>query len=60
MIAKYHAECWATGKSKKEIQTEIDYQKSLFTMDHPNPFPHSGAWANERILTLEEILNNSK
>lgn len=56
--AKYEAECWATGKSNEELQEEINYLDSLWSMKHPNPFPKNAQHSYSRLYTLQEILKS--
>ena len=54
----YAAECWATDKSKEEIQSEINYLQNLWKIKHPNPFPKNAHYSYIRIVTLKEILKS--
>ena len=57
IAARYSAECFAEHATKEEIEAEIAYSKSLWTMKHPNPFPHSAHFSYVREMRLREILN---
>ncbi len=57
-VSVYAAECWATDKSKEEIQSEINYLQNLWKIKHPNPFPKNAHYSYIRIVILKEILKN--
>ena len=56
--AKYEAEIWAAGKTNKQLETEIEYIKSLWSSKLPNPFPKNAHHSYSRGMTLREILKN--
>ena len=55
IYANYHAECWATGKSKEEIQEEITRCEMMWHSKLPNPFPGNAHLTHLRIGALKEI-----
>jgi hypothetical protein len=57
--AVHDAETWAVGKSKKEIQKEVDYIKSMWLMGRDFQFPRSAAYQYSREMRLREILEGS-
>jgi hypothetical protein len=59
IAARYSAECFAEHATREEIEAEIAYSKSLWTMKHPNPFPHSAHYSYVRELTLVGILDGT-
>lgn len=58
MSAIYHAVNWADGKSKSEIEEEIQRLEDMWTSKLANPFPKSAHWAYTRLETLKAILND--
>jgi hypothetical protein len=54
--AVHNADCWAVGKTKKEIQKEIDYIASMWKMGRDFQFPRSAAYQYSREMRLREIL----
>jgi hypothetical protein len=54
--SKYHAVCWAIGKSKAEIETEIQRIEAMWTSKLPNPFPKSAHDSYSRMEMLRVIL----
>jgi hypothetical protein len=56
--AVYSAKCWATSRTKKEIQDEISELENLWKIKHPNPFPKNAHYSHIRIVTLKEILKS--
>jgi hypothetical protein len=59
-VAKYHAECWAIGKSKAEIQAEINRIEAMWTLKIPHPFPKSAHDSYSRLVTLQMILESEE
>jgi hypothetical protein len=54
--AVYSAKCWATSRTKKEIQDEISELENLWKIKHKNPFSRNAHWTHCKIITLKEIL----
>lgn len=57
--AVYDAEIWAAGKTKEQIQKEVDYIKSMWLMGRNFQFPRSAAYQYSREMRLREILKES-
>jgi hypothetical protein len=57
--AVYDADCWASGKTKKQIQKEADYIKSMWLMGRGFQFPRSAAYQYSKEMRLREILEEN-
>jgi hypothetical protein len=55
--AIYEATNWATGKTRKQIEAEIQRIKDMWKAGRDFQFPHSAHYQNCKIHTLEKILD---